>query len=311
MVRYLVGRLMHALWALAGVVLVVFILINASGDPAALLVSPEAPNADEVIADLRQRLGYDRPVYVQFVLAVRRIARGDFGESIHRRPALRTVTERLPATLKLAGLALLLAAVIGIPLGALAAIRRGRALDKVAMTFSLLGLTLPSFWLSIILILLFALRLGWLPAFGGSTPTHIILPALALAPYSMAVIARITRSSMLEVLGKDYVRTARAKGLAEATVVFRHALRNAALPIVTMLGLRAGVLLSGAIIVETVFAYPGAGQMVIQAVQWRDLTVVTAFVMVFATIIILINLATDFLYVYLDPRIRLTGLSHR
>ena len=303
--KYLLQRVLQAAWALLGAMSVVFVLLHMSGDPATMLISPDAPNYKASLASMREALGLNRPVYVQFGRMLGRMAVGDFGTSFReRRPAIRVVLERLPATLVLAGSALILSTALGILLGVISAVGQGRWFDQLSMVAAIVGLTVPTFWLSMILVLVFGVYLGWFPTFGGGTASHVILPALALVPYSTAVVARISRSSMLDVLHNDYIRTARSKGLAQTAVVVRHALKNAALPIVTTLGLRAGVLVTGSIPVEVVFAYPGAGNLVVQAVGARDFPVVMAFVVVIATVIVTLNLITDLVYLFLDPRIR-------
>jgi len=306
MTVYVMQRIGQAIVTMLGVIFVVVLLENLSGDPASLMVSPDAPHAEETIASIRHELGYDRPVYVQFVRLLGRVARGDFGESVReRRPALEVVAARLPATLELVALALAVSAVVGIPIGVVGAVRHRRLTDRLTLMASLVGLTLPSFWLGILLILFFAQELRWLPAFGGGTAQQLILPVATLAPYSTALIARITRSSLLDVLSRDYIRTARAKGLTSAVVLTQHALRNAALPILTIIGLRAGILSSASVIVEMVFAYPGSGQLVLDAVQWRDLPLVVSVITIYAGIIISVNIVTDLMYAYLNPAVRL------
>jgi peptide/nickel transport system permease protein len=232
-------------------------------------------------------------------------AQGDFGESYrHHQPAFPLVIERLPATLQLAFAALLVSLVLALPAGILAALKRGTAFDVISRMVALLGQAMPTFWLGLMLILLFAVRLKWLPPNGRGGIEYLVLPALTLGAYSAALTMRLLRSSLLEVLGKDYIRTGRAKGLRESSVVLRHALKNAAIPVVTVLGLQMGRLLAGAVVTETVFGYGGMGLLAVQAILGRDLTVVQAFVMVAAVIILAINLVVDLLYAVLDPRIR-------
>ena len=232
--------------------------------------------------------------------------RGDFGTSLRQQqPTFTLIGQRLPATLQLASSAMAIALLLGLPLGVLAAIRRGSVWDNALMLFGLLGQSMPVFWLGLLLIMIFAVGLGWFPVAGADTPRHLILPAITLGLFSTAYIARMARSSMLEVLGRDFVRTARAKGLPSRNVVIRHALRNALIPLVTVIGLQFGALLGGAVITETIFAWPGVGRLTIQAIQTKDLPLVQACVVLLASIFVLVNLAVDLLYTYLDPRIRL------
>ena len=304
---YLVRRLAHAVVVVWGVVTFVFFLVRLTGDPAAFLVDPTATQAE--IEHARRLLGLDRPLPVQYADFLAAITRGDFGQSIQmRRPALRVVMEHLwPATATLAAAALLISTLAAVPLGVLSATHRGGWPDHASRLASLFLQSMPAFWLGIMLILLFAVELGGLlPAYGSGSVRHLILPALTLAAAPLAQNVRLIRSGMLEVLGEDYVRTARAKGLAERGVVYRHALRNAALPVLTVTGLSLGFMLSGAIIIETVFSWPGLGRLIVQAVPGRDFPVIQAGVFVFAVIFVVLNLAVDLLYTALDPRVRLT-----
>ncbi len=304
---FLLRRLAHALVVVWGVVTFVFFLVRLTGDPAAFLVDPTA--TQDEIAHTRRLLGLDRSLGVQYADFLLNVARGDFGQSFQtRRPALGVVMAHLwPATAQLAAAALALSTVLAIPLGVLSATRRGGWVDHGSRLASLLLQSMPAFWLGIMLILFFAVELGGLlPAYGSGTLRHLILPAITLAAAPLAQNVRLIRSGMLEVLGADYVRTARAKGLAERGVIYRHALRNAALPVLTVTGLSLGFMLSGAIIIETVFSWPGLGRLIVQAVPGRDFPVIQAGVFVFAAIFVLVNLAVDLLYTVLDPRVRLT-----
>jgi ABC-type dipeptide/oligopeptide/nickel transport system permease component len=259
----------------------------------------------EELAALRHALGLDRPLVVQYVAFLGDAVRGDFGTSFrHQQPALPLVLERLPATLELAFAALVLAIVIALPLGILAAIYRGRVVDMLAMAFAVVGQATPYFWMGIMLILIVSLELGWLPTSGRGGWQHLILPAVTLGTHFAAALARLTRTSMLEVLGQNFVVTARAKGLAERTVVLGHALKNAAVPIMTLIGLQFGTLLGGAVVTETIFAWPGVGRLAVQSIFVRDYPVVQAGVLVLALSFVAINLAVDVLYGWLDPRIR-------
>ena len=304
---FLLRRLLHAVFVVWGVVTVVFFLVRLTGDPTLFLVDQTA--TQEEIAQMRALLGLDRPLWAQYVDAVLAMPRGDFGISIReKRPAMRMVLEHFwPATVELAAAALLLSTVLAVPLGVISATRRGRFADHASRVGSLFLQSMPSFWLGIMLILLFAVALGGLlPAYGSGTLRHLILPAVALAAAPLAQNVRLVRAGMLEVLGQDYVRTARAKGVAERGVVYRHALRNAALPVITVTGLSLGFMLSGTIIIETVFAWPGLGRLIVQAVPGRDFPVIQAGVFLFAVVFVAINLVVDLLYTVVDPRVRLT-----
>ena len=302
--RYLVRRLGQAGLVLVGVSAVVFILLHLSGDPAALLLPPDV--AAEELHRLRRALGLEDPLPVQFGRFLRGVAVGDFGRSLrHGEPAMALVLERLPATATLALAAIGLATAVALPLGVAAALRRGSWFDRASMGAALLGQSLPVFWVGIMLILLFAVRWRWLPAFGAGTLAHLALPAVTLAAFLVSRIARLTRAGMVEALGEDYVRTARAKGLPEGRVVWRHALRNAALPLVTIVGLDLGSLLGGAVITETVFAWPGVGRLAVQAIANRDFPVVQAAVFAFGAVFVAVNLLVDVCCALLDPRVRL------
>lgn len=303
MLRYVLNRLLYAAAVIAGVSVLVFFMIRLGGDPTVLFLPPET-SAQE-IARFRHQLGFDRPLPVQYLEFASRALRGDFGQSLrYQQPAMTLVLERLPATLQLAGAALLLSAIIGIPLGILAAVRRDSGLDRGGLVVSLLGQSIPTFWLGLMLILFFSETLRWLPASGRGTALHLVLPAIALAGYSTAIIMRLLRSSMLEVMQADYIRTARGKGLTEVAVIVRHALRNAAVPTLTVIALQVGSLLGGAVITEEVFAYPGMGRLAIQAIANRDFAIVQAFVLFMAVVIVSINLAVDLAYVAIDPRLK-------
>ena len=305
---FLLRRLVHAVFVVWGVVTVVFFLVRLTGDPAALLVDASATR--EEVAHARQVLGLDRPLYVQYAEFLTSAPLGDFGLSIReRRPAMRMVLEHFwPATAQLAFAALVLAVVLPIPLGVIAATHRNGVLDHASRLGSLFLQSMPSFWLGLMLILLFAVALGGLlPAYGWGTLSHLILPALTLAAAPLAQNVRLIRSGMLEVLQQDYVRTARAKGLAERGVIYRHALRNAAGPFLTVSGLSLGFMLSGTIVIETVFSWPGMGRLIVQAVPGRDFPVIQAAVFLFAILFVAVNLVVDVLQGLLDPRARVFG----
>ncbi len=303
MLTFLASRALYTLVVVWGVSIAVFLLIRLGGDPTALFLPPEA-NAEE-IARMREALGFDRPYLVQYVDFLLRALRGDFGFSLRQQqPAMDLVLDRLPATLELGAVALVLSLVIGIPLGLVSAIHRGSSIDRVAMLISLFGQSFPAFWLAIMMILLFSETLAVLPPSGRGGLEHLVMPGTVLAAFSTAIITRLLRSSMIEVLQTDYIRTARSKGLRPRTVIFRHALRNAAIPTLTVVGLQVGALLGGAVITEEVFAYPGVGRLAVQAIAQRDFAVVQAFVIFSAVLIVSINLLIDAVYVWLDPRLR-------
>jgi peptide/nickel transport system permease protein len=300
---YLGRRLLQVMPTLLGVTLVVFLLIRVSGDPTQLLLAETATPEDRAL--FRKQHGLDRPLPIQYAQYIGNLLRGDLGRSlVDERPALGVVLQRLPATVELALAAMLIAVLVGVPVGIVSAVRRGSMLDRLAMLGALTGQSMATFWVGIILILIFSVQLRWFPVSGRDGLAHLILPALTLSLYMMPLLARMTRSSMLEVWRQDFVRTARAKGLRESAVILRHSLRAALIPVVTVLGLQFGGALAGAIVTESVFAWPGVGTFVLDAIYKRDYPVVQAAVLVVATVYILTNLAVDLLYVVLDPRIR-------
>lgn len=313
--RFLMTRLGGALVVLALVAVLVFALTRlASGDPVALLLGEQATAED--IAAARVQYGLDKPLPTQFVLWIGELLQGNLGQSIFlQRPVAQALLERAEPTLFLALFAVGIAALIGIPCGMAAAIWRGSPGDQALSGVAMLGASVPSFWLGLILIQLFAVRLGWLPASGYGNPesplaerlSHLLLPALVLGLLNSALIIRFTRASMLDILGEDYVRTARAKGLGEGTVMVKHVLRNALVPIVTVLGLTLALMIGGTVVTETVFNLPGVGNLVVRAVLRRDYPVIQGTLLVIAAIYVFINLAIDFLYTLVDPRIRLEG----
>jgi ABC-type dipeptide/oligopeptide/nickel transport system permease component len=300
---YLARRALGALWALIGVAVVVFLILHMTGDPASVMMPPEATKAE--IEAFRHEQGFDRPLIVQFASFAVSAAHGDLGVSLrHQEPAMALALQRLPATALLAGSAFLIVLFVGVPAGILSALRPRTWIDYAARVIALIGQSAPTYWIGLMLILFFAVRLGWFPASGIGDWRNLILPAATLGFFSTAKIMRLTRAAMLEVLAADYLRTARAKGLTFARVALWHGLRNALLPIVTQLGVELGTLLSGAIITETVFAWPGVGRLAVQAVFERDFPVVEAVVLIAATTFVLLNLVVDLLYAVLDPRIR-------
>jgi len=298
----LVRRVVRLVVVLVGVSLVTFAILHVSGDPVSLMM-PEAPESDRAV--LRQNMGFNDPLALQFVRFVGNTARGNFGNSFfHREPALPLVVARLPTTLLLTVLAMGLSLAIAIPVGILSAVRRNSAFDHGATLAVFFGTSMPVFWTGIMLILLFAVQLRVLPVSGWESWAALVLPTLTLATFSTPLLLRIVRSSMLEVINLDYVRTARAKGVSEWFVICRHALINAALPLVTVAGLQFGLLLGGAIVTETVFAVPGAGRLIVGAIRQLDFPIVQAGVFILALIVVLVNFAVDMLYVYLNPQIR-------
>ena len=302
---YLVRRAIRAVLVIAGVSFISFAVLFLSGDPTDTLVGEDWTR--EEVQRLRHDMGFDKPWIVQYALYAGRAVRGNFGESLrYRRPAFELILERLPATLELALLALFLSIVLALPVGILSAVKRGSVYDQVGMMFALVGQAMPVFWLGLMLILIFGVDLGWLPVSGRGTLAHLVLPAAALSTYSIARNTRVIRSSMLDVLKNEYITTARAKGLAEWVVIHMHGLRNAMIPVVTIIGLEFGHLLGGAVIVETIFAWPGIGRLMIQAVYAKDFPLVQASVTITALIFVSLNFVVDLLYSVLDPRVRLT-----
>ena len=303
MIRFALGKLAEAAIAIWGVVTIVFFVSRVLGDPAVLLLPIGASDAE--LQALRSSLGLDQPILLQYFTSMGAMLHGDFGTSFqHMRPALDVVLERMPATASLSAWALALGVLIGAIAGTIAALNRGKLAELIVMTAALLGQATPVFWLGLMMILFFSVQLGWLPSSGSGTLLHLVLPAVTLAVFVSASIARLLRSSLLDILGEDYVRTARAKGLLPQTIFTWHVARNALIPVVTMIGIIAGELLGGSVVTETVFAWPGIGRLIVQAIQNQDFPVIQAGVAVVATIFVFINLAIDLLYGVLDPRIR-------
>ncbi|HBK80365.1 MAG TPA: ABC transporter permease [Nitrospinae bacterium] len=301
---YLVRRAFRALLVVVGVSFISFAVLFLSGDPTDTMVGEDW--TIEEVQRLRRDMGLDRPWFIQYITYASRAVRGDFGESLrYRQPAFELIAERIPATLELALVALVLSIVLALPVGVVSASKRGSAYDQGGMIFALFGQAMPVFWLGLMLILIFGVHLRWLPVSGRGGLESLILPSITLATYSLARNTRVIRSSMLDVLAQDYVRTARAKGLAEQMVIYLHALRNALIPVVTIIGLEFGHLLGGAVIVETIFAWPGIGRLMIQAVYAKDFPLVQASVTIAALIFVTLNFFVDFIYSYLDPRVRL------
>lgn len=304
MTRYIVKRLLQTILVIVGVTFLSFNLMFLSGDPAQLMAGEDWTQAQ--LQEFRHNMGFDRPPLVQYLDFLKNAVHGDFGTSLRQKqPAFDLVVARLPATLELAVAAMLIAIAIGLPAGILAAMRHNTAWDGGIMVFALMGQSVPVFVLGVVFALVFGVMLGWFPVAGRGGLSHLVLPALSLGLFVVAYQARLVRSSMLEVLAQDYIRTARAKGLRSSAVLVRHALKNALIPVVTAAGMQFGNLLSGAVITESIFAWPGVGRLTLQAIQGKDLPLVQASVTITATTFVLVNLAVDLLYTYLDPRIRL------
>jgi peptide/nickel transport system permease protein len=300
---FLARRLLQSLIVLLGVSFVVFFILFLTGDPALVLLPPEATAED--IRLFREKMGFNDPFLVQYGRFLAGALRGNFGESIrHGEPAFTLVVERMPATFQLAGAALLIALCLAIPAGIVSAVRRNSILDYVSTVVALLGQSMPTFWLGIMLILLFSVQLQLLPSSGRGDLRHLVLPAVTLGLFTTARITRLTRSGMLEVLSQDYIRTARAKGVSDPPVVWKHALKNAAIPIVTIVGIELGTLLGGSVITETIFAWPGVGRLLIQSINFRDYPLVQGCILLIAVTYVAMNLLTDLTYGLLDPRIR-------
>lgn len=303
MLRILVIRLAQIPLVIMAMSLLVFVFLNASGDPVQMLMPIDATPEDVEI--MRRALGLDQPLYIQYLKFLGNALQGDFGLSLRaRQPALDIVLDALPATLELALAAMIISLVISIPLGIAAAVKRNTIFDTAATVVSVLGHAMPVFWLGILLILFFSVKLQWFPVSGRGSWQALVLPALTLGWYMNALMTRLTRSSMLEVMSEPYMRTARAKGLPPRMIIFKHAFRNARVPIVTIWGLQAGAMLTGTVVTETVFAWPGLGRASIFAVVGRDFPVVMASIALFTVIFVTINLAVDLAYYMLDPRIR-------
>jgi ABC-type dipeptide/oligopeptide/nickel transport system permease component len=302
MLYYLLGRLAQSIFVVAAVVVLVFLMMFLSGDPALLLLPPDAGR--ELVEEFRHQMGFDQPLWKQFLDFAGRLLTGDFGRSWRfQQPALPIVLERLPATFELAFAALAISLIVAVPIGIISAVRRDSSIDSISMVVALLGQSVPGFWLGLMLILIFSVTLGWLPTSGRQGLEHLILPAVSLGLALAGRNARLVRSCMLEVLNEDYVRTARAKGLSEWRVINKHALKNALLPIVTVLGLELGHLLGGTVVIETVFSWPGIGLLAVQSIAGRDYPVVQSVIIISALVFVLINILVDLLYMWLDPRI--------
>lgn len=306
MTQYIIRRLLQSLLVILGVVTAVFVITNMTGDPVALMLG-DASSAED-IERLRQQLGLDDPLYIQYFNFLADAARGNFQDSLRFGgfSSMEIVLDRYPRTLALAAVALFISVTLGVILGIISAVKRYTVVDNVVMLLALLGQSIPNFWLGIMLILFFAVNLGWFPSQGYSlSPKYLLLPAITLAAPSLARLTRLTRSGMLDVLSADFVRTARAKGLRERIVISRHAFKNTAIPLVTVIGLDFGNLLAGAIITEQIFQWDGVGQLLVTSISSRDFPVVQAATFIIAASFVMINLFVDLLYTWLDPRVRL------
>lgn len=300
----LTRRLVTGVGTVLLLVTAIFFLVRLVGDPVTVLAGPDA--LPEQIDAIRARIGMDVPLYQQYFNYLTGLLRGDAGTSFRTgQSASSMVFSRMPATIQLGAVAIALAAIIAVPIGVVSALKPGSFVDSVARVGAVLGQSVPVFWLGILMIILFAVNLGWLPAGGRDTWRHLVLPGVALSVYSIPLTMRLSRSAMLDVLNKDYIRTARSKGLLERRVIVNHALRNALIPIITVLALRIGHVIGGALVLEEVFAYPGVGRLAVQSMLLRDFPVIQFFVLFIAFVVIAVNLIADFLYTVVDPRIRL------
>jgi len=304
MALFISRRVGYCLLSLLLLSLTIFFFVRVTGDPATLLVEPGASAAD--IAAIHQRFGLDRPLWEQYGLFMWALAHGDLGQSFYyQTPVSELYLSRLPYSLLLAGAAMVFSLAIGIPSGVLASVRVGRFWDSAGKLFALLGLSLPSFWVGLVLILIFSVYLRWLPSSGAGTPAHLIMPAFALGWYFAAAHMRLTRSSMLEVLGSEYIKLARLKGLPESLVIAKHAFKNALIPVITLAGINLVIMINVAVVVETVFAWPGIGRLLYEGISFRDFPVVQGVVIMGGTMIVAVNLLVDVVYAVIDPRIRL------
>jgi len=301
--RFIIRRVGYALVSLALLSVTIFLFVRLTGDPAVLLVEPGASRGD--LDAVRMQLGLDRPLWIQYVTFMSSLLQGDLGQSFYyRTPVFELYLSRLPNSLLLAAAAMAISLLIGIPTGIIAAVRVNRWWDSAGKIFALLGLSLPSFWVGLVMILFFSVYLGWLPSSGSGTVWHLIMPAFALGWYFAAAHMRLTRSSMLEVLGSEYVKLARIKGLPEALVIGKHAFKNALIPVLTLAGINLVIMVNVAVVVETVFAWPGIGRLLYEGVTFRDFPVVQATVLLAGGMIVIVNLLVDILYAVIDPRIR-------
>lgn len=303
MQRYILSRVFYACISLLLLSVTIFGMVRISGDPVILMAEPGAKEED--LQALRKEFGLDKPIYVQYGVWMSKVLRGDFGKSLYYRvPVLELYLSRLPASIQLAGVAMLISIMIGIPIGIFAAVRVNTWLDSFGNIFANLGLALPSFWVGLLLILVFSVNLNWLPSSGSGTAKHIIMPALALGWVLMASNMRLARSAMLEVLGSEYVKLARIKGLSERLVILKHAFKNAMIPVLTFASIQLILVVNGSVVVETIFAWPGIGRLAYEGISFRDFPVVQTTVLLVGLTTVVVNLLVDILYAYIDPRIR-------
>jgi len=303
MQRYFLSKLGQSVMLIFGVLLLVFAMVRVTGDPATLMMSREASPED--LEAFRERMGFNDPIHVQFGRFMSGAVVGDFGQSLHfNTPAMPMVLERLPATLQLALTALIMAVVVGLPLGLVGGFNPGSFIDNIARILALLGQSVPNFWLALIMILYFAVQLRWFPSFGRDEWKSVIMPAFVLGLPVMGQIVRLTRSSVLEIRGEDFIRTAHSKGLERNTIYSKHVFRNVAIPLVSIIGIQFGYLLGGSIYIEAIFAWPGMGQLLEQSIGWRDFPLVQAIAVFTAVVVLGLNLLTDMTYALIDPRIR-------
>jgi ABC-type dipeptide/oligopeptide/nickel transport system permease component len=302
--QFIIRRAGYCLLSLFLLSLTIFFFVRVTGDPAALLIEPGASPAD--VAAIHHQFGLDRPLWVQYGLFMWSLAHGDLGQSFYyQTPVIQLYMSRLPNSLMLAAVAMIFSLLIGVPSGILASVRVGKFWDSAGKVFALLGLSLPSFWVGLVMILVFSVYLGWLPSSGSGTPWHLIMPAFALGWYFAAAHMRLTRSSMLDVLGSEYIKLARLKGLPEALVIAKHAFKNALIPVLTLAGINLVIMVNVAVVVETVFAWPGIGRLLYEGITFRDFPVVQGVVLMGGAMIVIVNLMIDILYAVIDPRIRL------
>ncbi|MBI5952321.1 MAG: ABC transporter permease [Chloroflexi bacterium] len=303
MLKYTLTKVTQSLLLALGVLILAFFMVRMTGDPATLMMSRNA--SPEAVEAFRETMGFNRPVIVQFWDWITKAFSGDFGNSLHfREPALKLVLQRLPATLQLASVGLLMAVFVGVPLGLVAGFKSGSLFDYLSRLLALAGQSIPNFWLGLILILVFAQRLGWFPVFGNDEPTSVVLPAFVLSLPVMGELLRLTRSAALEVRGEDFVRTAVSKGLRRYTIYTKHVLRNVAISLISVIGVEFGYMMGGSIYIETVYAWPGMGQMVGMALGWRDFPLIQTLVVFTSVVVLSLNLLTDLVYALIDPRIR-------
>ena len=303
MYRYFLSKAGQSVVLLLGVILLVFFMVRVTGDPAALMMPREASAAD--VAAFRERMGFDRPVMVQLGDFVAGAVVGDFGNSLHfKSPAMDLVLQRLPATVQLAAAGLIMAVIVAIPLGLVAGFNPGSAVDSIGRFIALLGQSVPNFWLALIMILFFAVRLGWFPSFGRDELKSVIMPGFVLGLPVLGQIVRLTRSAVLEIRGEDFIRTAQSKGLLPRTIYSKHVFRNVAIPLISVIGVQFGYMLGGSIYIETIFSWPGMGQLLEQSIGWRDFPLIQAIAIFTSVVVLALNLLTDLAYAVIDPRIR-------